>query len=51
MRKEYLKANKRLKRDVIMQLKFLNYSKYIEQVEKLYLESFPEEERFTFWVL
>ena len=34
-----------------MQLEYLDYSKYKDKVESLYLESFPEEERFPFSIL
>ena len=34
-----------------MQLNYLNYFKYKDKVEKLYLKSFPKEERFPFWIL
>ena len=34
-----------------MKLKYINSGKYIEQIEKLYLKSFPDNERFPFWIL
>lgn len=34
-----------------MQLSYLDYSKYKDKVESLYLKSFPKEERFPFWIL
>lgn len=34
-----------------MSLKYLNDVKYIKEIEKIYLESFPKEERFPFWIL
>lgn len=34
-----------------MKLNYLDYSKYKNKVEVLYLESFPKEERFPFWIL
>jgi len=35
----------------IMYLNYIDYCKYKEKVEKLYLKSFPEDERFPFWIL
>lgn len=34
-----------------MLLSYINYTKYKDLVENLYLKSFPKEERFPFWVL
>lgn len=34
-----------------MYLNFVDYFKYKDKVESLYLESFPKEERFPFWIL
>lgn len=34
-----------------MVLKYVDYNKYINEIEKLYLKSFPEDERFPFWIL
>lgn len=34
-----------------MKLNYLDYSKYKNKVEVLYLKSFPKEERFPFWIL
>lgn len=34
-----------------MKLNYVDYSKYKYKVERLYLESFPKEERFPFWIL
>ena len=34
-----------------MYLNYIDYCKDKEKVEKLYLESFPEDERFPFWIL
>lgn len=34
-----------------MDLKYINNGKYIDEIEKLYLKSFPEDERFPFWIL
>lgn len=34
-----------------MLLNYINYTKYKDLVENLYLKSFPKEERFPFWVL
>lgn len=34
-----------------MKLKYINSGNYIEQIEKLYLKSFPDNERFPFWIL
>lgn len=34
-----------------MHLNYIDYSKYKDKVESLYLESFPKEERFPFWIL
>ena len=34
-----------------MHLNFIDYFKYKDKVESLYLESFPKEEIFPFWIL
>lgn len=34
-----------------MNLKYINNDKYTNQIEKLYLKSFPDNERFPFWIL
>ena len=34
-----------------MTLKYIKNEEYKNKIEKLYLESFPEEERFPFWIL
>lgn len=34
-----------------MNLKYLNYHEYKDSIKKIYLESFPKEERFPFWIL
>ena len=34
-----------------MSLKYIDYNEYINEIEKLYLNSFPEDEKFPFWVL
>ena len=34
-----------------MYLKYINNSKYLNEIEELYLNSFPEDERFSFWIL
>ena len=34
-----------------MSLKYINNSKYVNKIEELYLNSFPEDERFPFWIL
>lgn len=34
-----------------MSLKYVNYNKYINKIEELYLNSFLEDERFPFWIL
>lgn len=34
-----------------MNLFYINNSKYIDKIEKLYLNAFPKEERFPFWIL
>ena len=34
-----------------MYLKYVDYNKYINQIEELYLNSFPDNERFPFWIL
>ena len=34
-----------------MYLKYINYNNMKKEVEKLYLEAFPQEERFPFWIL
>ena len=34
-----------------MKLNYVDFSKYKDKVESLYLESFPKEERFPFWIL
>ena len=34
-----------------MALKYIKNEEYKNKIEKLYLESFPEEERFPFWIL
>ncbi len=34
-----------------MKLNYLDYSKYKNKVEVLYLKLFPKEERFPFWIL
>lgn len=34
-----------------MSLKYVDYNKYINEIEELYLNSFPDAERFPFWIL
>ena len=34
-----------------MSLKYINNIEYANEIEKLYLNSFPKEERFPFWIL
>lgn len=34
-----------------MSLKYVDYNKYINEIEELYFNSFPEDERFPFWIL
>ena len=34
-----------------MTLKYIKNEEYKREIEKLYLESFPKEERFPFWIL
>lgn len=34
-----------------MDLKYINNGKYMDEIKKLYLKSFPEEERFSFGIL
>ena len=34
-----------------MELKYINNGKYMDEIEKLYLEAFPKDERFPFWIL
>ena len=34
-----------------MYLKYIDNNKYINKIEELYLNSFPEDERFPFWIL
>ena len=34
-----------------MNFKYINYLKYKDELEKLYLSAFPKEERFPFWIL
>ena len=34
-----------------MSLKYVDYNKYINQIEELYLNSFSDDERFPFWIL
>ena len=34
-----------------MDLKYINNIKYMDEIEKLYLEAFPKDERFPFWIL
>ena len=34
-----------------MSLRYINNIEYANEIEKLYLESFPDEERFPFWIL
>ena len=34
-----------------MYFKYINNSKYVNKIEELYLNSFPEGERFPFWIL
>lgn len=34
-----------------MSLKYINNIEYANKIEKLYLNSFPKEERFPFWIL
>ena len=34
-----------------MSFKYINNSKYVNKIEELYLNSFPENERFPFWIL
>lgn len=34
-----------------MTFKYINNSKYVNKIEELYLNSFPENERFPFWIL
>ena len=34
-----------------MNLKYINNGKYMNEIEKLYLKSFPKDERFAFWIL
>ena len=34
-----------------MYFKYINNSKYVNKIEELYLNSFPKEERFPFWIL
>lgn len=34
-----------------MFLKYVDYNKYANEIEELYLKSFPDDERFPFWIL
>ena len=34
-----------------MFFKYIYNSKYANKIEELYLNSFPEKERFSFWIL
>lgn len=34
-----------------MELTYINNGKYMDEIEKLYLEAFPKDERFPFWIL
>ena len=34
-----------------MSLKYINNIEYSNEIEELYLNSFPKEERFPFWIL
>lgn len=34
-----------------MSLEYVDYNKYVNETEKLYLKSFPDDERFPFWIL
>lgn len=34
-----------------MSLKYINNIEYANEIEELYLNSFPKEERFLFWIL
>ena len=34
-----------------MLLEYVDYNKYVNEIEELYLNSFPEDERFPFWIL
>ena len=34
-----------------MNLLYINSQEYKDRIEELYLESFPEDERFPFWML
>lgn len=34
-----------------MKLKYISYPKYKDKIENLYLNAFPVEERFPFWIL
>ena len=34
-----------------MTLKYTGNGEYKNEIEKLYLESFPKDERFPFWIL
>lgn len=39
------------KKEVNNTLEYIDYNKYTNKIEELYLNSFPEEERFPFWIL
>lgn len=34
-----------------MSLKYIDYNEYTNKIEELYLNSFPDDERFPFWIL
>lgn len=34
-----------------MSFKYIDYNEYTNKIEELYLNSFPEDERFPFWIL
>ena len=34
-----------------MNFEYVSYPKYKENIKKLYLEAFPKNERFPFWIL
>jgi len=34
-----------------MSLEYVDYNNYVNETEKIYLKSFPDDERFPFWIL
>ncbi len=34
-----------------MNFKYISYPEYKENIKNLYLEAFPKNERFPFWIL